>query len=62
MQDRGCLPGLVLFLDNEDQRVVQTALEVRHSESKAEREGDGERECVCVGGGRDSSDKEGGKR
>lgn len=27
-QDRGCLPGLVLFLDNSNQEVVSTALEV----------------------------------
>ncbi|EGD79769.1 hypothetical protein PTSG_10754 [Salpingoeca rosetta] len=27
VEDRGCLPGLVLFLDNSDTRVVQTALD-----------------------------------
>lgn len=28
LQDPGCLPGLVIFLDNEDPQVVLTALEV----------------------------------
>ncbi len=27
-QDQGCLPGLVIFLDNDDPRVVSTSLEV----------------------------------
>lgn len=28
-QDQGCLPGLILFLDNEDIQVITTAVEVR---------------------------------
>ncbi|XP_003386895.1 PREDICTED: armadillo repeat-containing protein 1-like [Amphimedon queenslandica] len=30
VRDRGCLPGLVLFLDNSNQEVVATALEALH--------------------------------
>ncbi len=28
LQDQGCLPGLVIFLDNDNPQVVLTALEV----------------------------------
>eukprot|EP01104_Vermistella_antarctica_P013185 TRINITY_DN3961_c0_g1_i8.p1 TRINITY_DN3961_c0_g1~~TRINITY_DN3961_c0_g1_i8.p1 ORF type:complete len:273 (+),score=74.15 TRINITY_DN3961_c0_g1_i8:261-1079(+) len=30
VRDQGCVPGLVMFLDNEDAKVVSTSLEVLH--------------------------------
>ena len=35
LQDQGCLPGLVIFLDNGNPQVVLTALEVRNPYSCA---------------------------